>query len=124
MVDEGEREDAVAGEGTQPPAHFARTPLTRGKCCVGYPDAFATTGQGCYNLRIGWGGGVVRYGTGWECSIDSQLVICTSGGSHVVFEGGRSRVDEVLVGYSWEGLVVLMGSAGCSSEWSRSSGTV
>ena len=53
VIDEGEGEARISREGTQPPAHFARTPLTGGKICVGYRDTLATAGQSGDYVAVG-----------------------------------------------------------------------
>ena len=121
MIYKAEEVGTVAREGTQPPAHFARTPLTGGKTRADHRDWFATSGQRCEDVATGWVVRFVHHGTGRNFFVDSQAVGCATRGSHVVLEGGGAGVSDVLIGYAGEGLVVLMGAAGSSSCWRCSS---
>jgi len=59
--------------------------------------------------------------TGRSFVVDSQAVVCTSGGAHVVLEDCRSGVGYIRSGDAGEGLVILMCSALGPSAWRCSS---
>ena len=56
---ESEGEATVSGEGTQPPAHFVRTPLTGGKIRVSNGYAGLVEGDGRCHVSARWSGRTV-----------------------------------------------------------------